>query len=329
MLSVTDALEQADNRLRSGSHAATRVWPTGFDALDQHLSNGFRSGELILISGPQGLGKTTWALQVARNIAADGRSVVFFSFEHDTQTLLERLITLEAGEIAGTEGPRIRRVRESFEAMDGLQGSVAERLSNTHGAPEALVNVQKYADRLILHRSTGISTTLDVIREAIDEVHKATGQMPFVVVDYLQKVAVPDGPQIEDERVTKVVEGLKDLALDLDTPVLAVAAADKEGLASGKRMRVNNLRGSSALAYEADTVLILNNKYDVVARHHLVYDVGNAERFRHWAVLTIEKNRNGSNQIDLEFRKRFDQSRFETDGQEVVEQLVDERVFVE
>ena len=125
------------------------------------------------------------------------------------------------------------------------------------------------------------------------------------------------------------MEGLKDLALELNVPVLAVVAADKEGLVSGKRMRVHNLRGSSALAYEADTVLIMNDKYDVVARHHLVYNVGNAERFHGWAVLTIEKNRSGLDKIDLEFEKRFDQGRFEVNGKQVAEQLVDERVFVE
>ena len=64
-------------------------------------------------------------------------------------------------------------------------------------------------------------------------------------------------------------------------------------MAAGKRLRVHHLRGSSALAYEADVVLLMNDKYDVVARHHLVYDVGNAERFRNWAVMTIEKNRGG------------------------------------
>jgi replicative DNA helicase len=182
---------------------------------------------------------------------------------------------------------------------------------------------------MLLHRSTGSSTTLEVIRESVDEVAYKTGQRPFVVVDYLQKVRVEGRSPLEEERVTHVVEGLKDLALDLDVPVLAVAAADKAGASVGKRTRVNNLRGSSALGYEADTVLILNDKYDVVARHHLVYDVGNAERFRQWVVLSIEKNRSGKNQVDLEFRKRFEQSRFEPDGQLVVEQLVDERIFVE
>jgi len=327
--SLTSVLEQTDGRLRAGSHAAARVWPTGFDVLDKNLSNGFRSGELILLGGPQGLGKTTWALQVARNVARSGRSVVYFSFEHDPQTLLMRLVALESGEAGGLEAAGTSRVRESFEATSGPGASLADRLGAIVGGAEAMARVSEYSDRLLLHRSTGSSTTLDVIREAVDEARKTTGQLPLVVVDYLQKVKVPDGSSVEEERITRVVEGLKDLALDVDIPVLAVVAADKLGLSAGKRLRVNNLRGSSALAYEADTVLILNNKYDVVARHHLVYNIGSAERFRQWAVLSIEKNRNGRDQIDLEFKKRFDQSRFENDGQQVVEQLVDERVFVE
>ncbi len=149
-----------------------------------------------------------------------------------------------------------------------------------------------------------------------------------MIVDYLQKVAVP-GVYDERQRVTSVVEGLKDLALDHDVPILAVVAADKEGIQAGKRLRVHNLRGSSALAYEADTVLLLNDKYDVVARHHLVYNVGNVERFKHWAVLSVEKHRNGQSGIDMEFEKRFEFSRFETEGRIVAEQLTDERVFVE
>ena len=151
-----------------------------------------------------------------------------------------------------------------------------------------------------------------------------------MVVDYLQKVNVPHGPPVEDDRITVVVEGLKDLALDLDIPVLAVAAGDKSGISSGRRrMRTANLRGSSAVAYEADCVLMLNNKFDVVARHHLVYDLGSAERFKSWAVLSIEKNRSGVDKVDLEFRTRFDQSRFEQAGAMVAEQLVDERLFVD
>jgi replicative DNA helicase len=326
--SVTDVLEQAEGRLRAGSHAAARVWPTGFDVLDRHLGGGFRSGELILLAGPQGLGKTTWALQAARNVARSGRSVLVCSYEHDPQTLLVRLVALEAGLVAGLDAPGLGRVRAAFESSDGRSGTVVDRLADSEGGAEALKQVQEYADRLLLHRSTGSSTTLEVIRDAVERAKAETGQLPMLVVDYLQKVKVPAGGTDED-RATVVVEGLKDLALEVDIPVLAIAAADKAGLASGKRMRVNNLRGSSALAYEADTVLILNDKFDVVARHHLVYDVGNADRYKHWAVLSIEKNRNGKDGLDLEFHKRFDQGRFEPEGRMVTEQLVDERVFTE
>jgi replicative DNA helicase len=324
---LSDVLEKAEHAARAGSHPMSRVWPTGFDLLDQTLAGGMRSGELVLLGGPQGLGKTTWVLQVARNTARSGRPVVLFSFEHDTQTLLIRLVALEAGQLGGLAAPNIARIRASFESSDGRTGSLADRLKDTDGGVEALDVVQEYADRMQLHRSTGTSTSLEVIAAAIDQVRERTGEAPLVVVDYLQKVHAPIADQ--EERITAVTEGLKDLALDQDVPILAVVAADKEGLTAGKRMRVNNMRGSAALAYEADTVLLLNNKYDVVARHHLVYSTGNVEKFRNWTVLTVEKNRNGRTGQDFEFLKRFDQCRFETAGRPVVEQLVDERIYLE
>ena len=170
---------------------------------------------------------------------------------------------------------------------------------------------------------------MDTVRELVSDASERSGDALLVVVDYLQKMHVPGEPELEEERVTRIVEGLKDLALNLEIPVLAIVAADKEGITAGRRLRVHHLRGSSALAYEADVVLLMNDKYDVVARHHLVYDVGNAERFREWVVVSIEKNRTGLDKIDLEFRKRFEHARFERDGAAVGEQLIDERVFVE
>ena len=326
---LADVLLEADGKLLTGANAGARVWPTGFGSLDTYLSGGLRSGELILLGGPQGLGKTTFALQILRNAAVGGEAVVYFSYEHDASTVLERLIALEAAEQAGIEAVSLRRVRESLEASDGRHGGLADRLGNTVGGAEAVAAVQAYADRLLIHRSSGTETSVDTVREVVSRAEELTGRPPLIVVDYLQKVFVPGGSEIEEERVTKIVEGLKDLALEMEVPVLAVVAADKEGLVAGRRLRVHNLRGSSALAYEADIVLLMNDKYDVVARHHLVFDVGNAERFRNWVVLTIEKNRSGLDKIDLEFRKRFEQGRFERDGKPVAEQLVDERVFVE
>ena len=172
----------------------------------------------------------------------------------------------------------------------------------------------EYADRLHVHNSSGNTTTMTVITNAVEQVWRQTGEAPMVVVDYLQKVKLDGGSDVEDERVTVVVEGLKDLALDAKVPVLAIVAADKEGLETGKRLRAQHLRGSTALAYEADVLLVLAHKYQIIARHHLVFDSGAAERSKDWAVVSVEKNRNGRDGVDLEFRKRFDQSRYEQDG---------------
>lgn len=324
--SIGGTLARAEERMRTGRHAAQRLWPTGFGGLDPLVGGGLRAGSLVLLAGPQGLGKTTFALQACRNVARAGRPVVYFCFEHEQEDLVGKLVAMEAGEVDDSNQARLSAVREAFDATEG--GTLDERLDAVPGALEAMARVRKYAELLFIHRSTGTHTGLAAIREVIDAVHLETGAMPMVVVDYLQKVLVPDG-SVEEERTTTVVEGLKDLAMDLSVPVLAVVAADKGALETGTRMRTHHLRGSSALAYEADVVLVLNNKFDIVARHHLTYDLGNAERFREWAVLSVEKNRFGRDGVELEYRKRFDQGRFEVEGRAVNEQLIDDRVFVD
>jgi replicative DNA helicase len=326
--SISSVIARTDARARAGG-ASIRLWPTGFGLLDEILDGGFRSGNLILLAGPQGQGKTTFALQAARNAAVAGRAVIYFCFEHEPEVLLERLVALEAGELLESDAPSQEKIRRAFEGEEATEGGLMARLEDIPAAAEALKKVQSYEHLLHIHRSTGSSTTVGVIASAVDDVRGSVNDAPLVVVDYLQKVKVPNASPVEDERVTIVVEDLKDLAIEHAVPVVAISAADKGGLTPGKRMRAQHLRGSTALAYESDVMLILNNKYDLVSRQHLVYGVGNAERFRQWAVISIEKNRNGRAGLDLEFRKRFDQNRFEPTGRLVNEQLIDERLILE
>lgn len=329
LVTLRQILDHTDASVRAGQSAGAAVLPTGFDPLDTYLSGGLRTGDLTLLGGPQGLGKTTFVLQVARNAAVAGGRVLYLSYEHDEATVLSRLIALEAGLAQGVDALSLKRVREIFDSTEESADGLVGRMGRINGGAEALHAVGTYADRVHVHRSSGATTSGATIRELVLELCSSPGAKPLIVVDYLQKIAVPDGALSEDERITVVVEALKDLALEADVPVLAVVAADKAGLASGARLRAHHLRGSSALAYEADVVLMLQDKYDVVARHHLIYDVGNAERFREYSVISIEKNRGGLDHIDLEFRKRFAQARFETLGQPVQEQMLDERVFIE
>ena len=323
--SLTSLLDETDDILRRGGSAGATVWSSGFPALDTALTGGFRSGELVLLGGPAGHGKTTIGLQFARNAVAAGQTALVLSYEHESHTLLERLISMEAAEGDPGEVAGVLDVRQALEAGSGGQPleAVLGALPGGERAHAALVG---YGDRLQIHESSGASTTLEEITTIVRRVTETTGHAPFVLLDYIQKV--PVARDDENERITATAEGLKDLALELRVPVVAISAADKEALAAGHRMRTHDLRGSSALAFEADVVMIVNDKVDVVSREHLVYNLGNIQRFRAWSVLSLEKNRHGKAHVELEFAKDFEHGRFHTDGREVHERLIDERVFV-
>lgn len=325
---LSDVLERVDARLLDPQSSAP-LWPTGFPLLDQELGGGLRGGTLNLFAGAQGEGKTTFALQMARSCARSGRPVLFLSFELEAEALLQKIISAEAAEATTSSMPlSVRQVRAAFEAADGRDGGLPERLGEHVGGVEALTAVSDYAARLHIHRSTTTQTSLDVIAAAVKDVTALHGVPPLVVVDYLQKVRAPDH-LTEEEQVTHVTERLKDLSIEFECPVVAISASDRAGLEPGTRMRARNMRGSTSLAYEADVVLILSNKADVVARHHLVYGANNGEHFKGWSVVTVEKNRSGRTGGEVEFRKQFECGRFVPEGQAVSEKLVDERVFTE
>jgi len=324
LTSLGDLIAETDAALRRGVPAGARVWPTGFGALDQVLTGGLRSGELALIGGPHGQGKTTLAIQLARNVVADGGAAVVFSYEHESHTLFERLISLEAATTV-LDGVQVTTVRRAFEsAAAGVP--LAELLGGMPGGADALAALTSYGDRLSIHESSGVTTTLDEIQRITYELAELHGQPPMLVVDYLQKVPLSGGYD-DTQRITAVTERLKDTALDLGAPVVAIAAADRGSLGAGRRLRAHDLRGSSSLAYEADVVLIISDKADIVSREHLVYDLGNVERFHAWTVVTLEKNRHGRDRVDLEFERDFQHGRFDPDGGVVNERLVDERVI--
>jgi replicative DNA helicase len=327
LFSAGDVLDAADDALANGRRASARVIPTGFPVLDTYLDGGLRDGELALLGGPQGLGKTAFVLQLARYAAMIDESALVLSYEHDAETLLERLIAIEAGDVLGVDGLPSKRVREAL-AGGGPAATLEERLANSFGAAEAVSALRGYGNRLLLHRSSGGGTGLAQIRDTVAAALERSGRRPLLIIDYLQKIHGPERLS-EDERTAEIVAGLKDLALEFRLPVLAVAAADPSGLPPGQRLRVGHLRGSASLAYEPDVILIMNEKYDVVARHHLVYDLRAADRFRDYVVLSIEKNRSGPSGIDLQLRKHLAQSRFDRSVEAITEELVDERRFTD
>jgi replicative DNA helicase len=154
------------------------------------------------------------------------------------------------------------------------------------------------------------------------------GSGPLVaIVDYLQKVSVYPDPPSEEEQVRWSVEGLKELAMSQSVAVLAVVAADVEGV-KAQRMRIHHLRGDTALAFEADAVLIMNDKHRAVARHDVVCQPDLAEGLHSWVVFSLEKNRGGVDGIDFELRRRFAHACFDPAGGFLSEQLADGRIYL-
>lgn len=325
--SLTEVLAAADESLRQGRPPAASVWPTGFDALDRALAGGIRSGELVLVAGAQGQGKTTFVVQAMRQVAKAGQRAVLFSYEHESHTLLERLLAMEAADLAEDPAlaPGVHSIRRTLESTSGAT-DLAGALAHVPYALDALRAIEAYADRLSVHESNP-GTDLRAIWAIVKEMTAADGEAPMVAVDYLQKVPVLDVDGDEGERLAVVAEALKDLALEAGCPVVAISAAEKESLGAGHRLRAHHLRGAASLAYEADIILVLSGKDDIVSREHLVYDLSRLQQFRAWSIFSIEKNRHGTDHLDLEFPKDFANGRYVPHGGVVQERLIEERVI--
>lgn len=319
VVTAAEALEAADALVSAGS-ALTRTWPTGFTPLDGQLGGGLQSGDLALLAGPQGTGKTTMALQMARNVCMAGGEAVYICYEHSTEQLLEKLLVMEISLQGGRLAPSHEEVRRRFA---GGRGGVVEVLADMVGATEGIAALAGYASRLHLVGARGDVTGMDSVRE----LSRRTVEPALVVVDYLQKVQVGDVVD-EDVRVSRIATGLKDLALEGGFPVLAVTAVDRSGL-DARRIRARHLKGSVTLAYEADIVLVLQDKFDVVTRQHLVFDLAAAQDHHRWLVCTVEKNRHGRDHGALEFHKRLSHAHLDPHGRVVEEDLVDERLHLD
>ena len=107
--SAVEVLTGLSDKVSQGAVAEYQPIPLGLTPLDRTLGGGVRSGELMLIGGAQGTGKTTLALQVARNIAQSGQAnALYVCFEHDEEYLLNRLMAMESA-LAGPMPPDSNR----------------------------------------------------------------------------------------------------------------------------------------------------------------------------------------------------------------------------
>ncbi len=299
-------------QLREGSFASVGMsaTPTGFEPLDSVLDGGFLPGEVILLGGLPGAGKTICALQWSRNISVRGRRVTFACFEHDEPTLLYRLLVQEmAAETAMSDATtRIQSravIRDLMLGVIDLNRAVElSPLVNT-----ALQKMEVYAPKLQLLRASTQTTTPDEL-ELTAVSHLEPGGI--LVVDYLQKLPVPGVPNLE-ERVYRAVEIMKELAIRLQISVVALSAAAPTGIGSD-RLRLSDLRGADALAHECDIAVVLNHKATATSDRHLKFDSTQLSAAKSRTVFSVEKNRRGEADVHLDFERDFANFRFNPRG---------------
>jgi len=303
---LLDVSIEFDTHIKSGKVAGYKPIPTGFEPLDTYLGGGLVPESLMLVGGPPGTGKTVFVLQVARNIAAakgDNKTAAcVVCFEHSEVYLYHRLLCMESvvdGNNAGLTMDDIRCVAVRNEVSEPGLESLLETFP---AAKDAWSRIVQYWERLYLNKGHPVKSTLNVLDTYLTKLRNHYSTV-VLFVDYLQKVPVLSaGIELTPERqIRTVTEGLKNLALAHGVPIVAVAAADAEGL-KGERVRFEDLWGDSSVNYEPDVALMLNPaRQDDEAKGRDV-------------IFSIEKNRLGQTNVEFGYHLHGQHFAFEHSG---------------
>ncbi len=262
---------------------------TGFNSLNK-ITQGFQNGQLIILAARPAMGKSAMALNLAVNVAnknKDGRaSVAIFSLEMPSEQLVERIIAADS----------------SIKLGQIKNGKIAKNdwiRFNT--------SCSKVAD-LNLYFDDAANITMANIRAKCRKL-KAESGLDFIVIDYLQLIA--SDPQSERlsqlEKITKITRNLKQMARELEVPVLALSQLSRKvEEREEKRPIMADLRDSGSIEQDADIVMFL---YRDEYYNHSSERKGEAD-------LIIAKNRSGSTNDGLPFMFAGEYQRFKEKKEE-------------
>ena len=224
---VTDVVQRVDAQL-AGSPAGDAV-STGFPSVDRILGGGLRQGDLVVLGGDVGVGKSSLALAIALRIAERGESAAFISGEMEEERMWERALAIESR----TRLDDIRRGTLSDEVRAAI-GAAAVRLR----------------DRPLAYRPMA-ADTLDAVVDRIRTCHA-----PFTAVDYLQ--LLPPSKEGGDlaEQGAAAVRMLKEVAIDAHTALFLVAQLPRHNpRRRDPRPELDDFGVLGAVKYHADVVL--------------------------------------------------------------------------
>ena len=248
--------------------------PSGFLELDK-LTGGLQKSELTILAARPSMGKTAFALNVARHAAAANKTVAFFSLEMSAQALVLRLLSSEGR----VEASVFRSGNFSAHSYQQLQ-QAANRLMQ---AP-------------ILIDDSGALSILEM--KAKCRRLKSERGLDIAMVDYLQLMRGDARVDSREQEIAEISRGLKALAKELDIPVVALSQLNRgPEMREDKRPRLADLRESGAIEQDADVIAFLYR--DEFYNPHDPQAQGTAE-------LIVQKQRNGpTGTVNLQFEARY------------------------
>ena len=205
--SATQVLGTLAGKVAKGDVTQYQPVPLGFTPLDKTIGGGLRAGELLLLGGAQGTGKTTMAVQMARNIVMGGlASVLYICFEHDEEYLLNRIIAMESvlpGLPNRAAGVKLVDVRNEILGTWLSQGGHSADLGANARLRPALERINRYGPNLFLLMGSQTTSTVENLSSLVKKYKELAGDWRLVVfIDYMQKVPVHPEPPNEAEKVT-------------------------------------------------------------------------------------------------------------------------------
>lgn len=261
--------------------------PSGLDDLDA-VTAGWQRSDLVIIAGRPAMGKTSYALSVAKNIAVDYKiPTAFFSLEMSNVQLVNRLIS-NVCEIPGSKILNGQLTPDEWARLD-------MKIRDLQGAP------------LYIDDTPGLSV-FELRTKARRLVKEKKVQI--IMIDYLQLMNA-NGMRFNSrqEEVSTISRSLKGLAKELDIPILALSQlnrsvenrgdGDTKGIDS-KRPQLSDLRESGAIEQDADMVQFVHRP----EYYHIYED--NGQDLRGMAQIIIAKHRKGATKdVLLSFRGEF------------------------
>ena len=261
--------------------------PTGYHGLDDKTS-GWQPSDLVIIAGRPAMGKTAFALSMAKNIAADYQvPLAFFSLEMSNQQLVNRLLS----NVCEVSGKKILNGQLQPDEWDRLD----KRINNLLGAP------------IYVDDTPGLSVF--ELRTKARRLVREHG-VKIIMIDYLQLMNA-NGMRFSSrqEEVSTISRSLKGLAKELDIPILALSQLNRgvesrEGL-EGKRPQLSDLRESGAIEQDADMVLFVHRP-----EYYHIFQDDKGRALHGMAEIIIAKHRKGATgDVLLTFRGEY--TRFE------------------